>query len=114
MPINNVPAVNVTSVTPTSPFTSCTNGVVPLTANTAATVRPALSTRKYLAVINTGSSDVTLILGPTTGATVGTGIILKGGGGSSYETSEAIGLYTGAISAIAASSATLAWTECTP
>lgn len=62
-------------------------------------VLPANANRKYALIINNSTVDVTICLGAV--ATLNVGIILKANGGA-YEINNS-NLYTGAISAIAAS-----------
>ncbi|MBD1899259.1 hypothetical protein NDI44_08645 [Trichocoleus sp. DQ-A3] len=96
-------------------FDDATNTTVTLLANTAALVLAANPLRKYFSIVNNGAFDVTVVLGgttaeegATTGVTLGSGIILKGGGGS---VDPGFLVYTGQISAICAAATSLAVVE---
>lgn len=112
MPISNPGSVSVSTA---QPFNTATNASVALTANTAVQVLAANVNRKYVGIVNNSAFDVTLCLGgtttsgTTTGVTLNQGIILKGGGGGFESIPPA--LYTGQISAICASAASLAVVE---
>lgn len=72
-----------------------------LTANTALQLLAANPNRKFAAIVNNSPVDVTIVLGGTAGAVVGTGIVLKSGGGSLSISPVADIWWQGAISAIA-------------
>lgn len=94
----------------TQKFDKCTNDKAVLTANVAKILSQANGNRTYALYINVGSTPITLILGDiTTGAAVGKGIPLLPYG--SY-TINSDNLYTGKVSAIAASAAELSFVEC--
>ncbi|MBD1836134.1 hypothetical protein H6F61_26480 [Cyanobacteria bacterium FACHB-472] len=100
MPISNPGSV----ILPT--FSAASNVSVALTAATSTSLLAANPNRKFAAIVNNGSVDVTVALGST--ATAGAGIVLKGGGGS-FEIDSP--LYLGAVSAIAASATSVGVVE---
>ena len=106
MSINNVGSVNINTQT-FEKATSAANTTVALTANTLALVAAANTNRKFLHVTNNSAIDATISLGAT--AVAGSGNIVKGGGGSFSITQ--MDMYTGAVSAIAASAISLSVCE---
>lgn len=90
-------------------FKTCSSTKVSLTANSSRILSQENSTRIYALIQNTSSAIVTLILGSTTNATVGKGILLLPMG--SYEISTT-NLYVGAIGAVSEAEAQLTFVEC--
>lgn len=103
VPTSNPGVINNTINTVT-PFATATPASVTLTANTSATALAANAARVFASFTNNGSADIWINYGAT--ATVGQGIVLKGGGGN-HEINAA-NPYTGVVSAISASAGTLA------
>lgn len=105
--INNV--AGLTSNSSVSSFSKCTNSKVNLIANTPVGILSSNSKRMYAAFINTGETDITLVLEDKSKAAINEGIVIKGYGGS-YEIT-LINLYTGKVSAISASATQLSFVE---
>lgn len=102
--INNVSANELSNK-----LTTCTNDEKSLSVNSTAEILKANPNRKYSAIINNSSVDITLILGDTNQGGIGKGIILNPRG--SYEIN-ASNLYLGKVSAISASICKLSFVEC--
>lgn len=90
-------------------FSQCVNGKVDLVANNATDILAARFSRVYAAFVNNGSTDITLVLEDKSRAVLGSGIIIKGGGGS-FEITQS-NLYTGKVSAVSGSSTQLSFVE---
>ena len=93
----------------TSPFERCTNDEKSLNTN-GTSLLEANANRSYAVFINNSNIDITLVLGESTKAVNGKGIIIKPRGGS-YEINQN-NLYTGKISAIATSTCKISFVEC--
>ncbi|MDZ8139624.1 MAG: hypothetical protein RM049_30770 [Nostoc sp. DedQUE04] len=91
------------------PFDKCTNDEKSLNTNVTLLL-DANANRTYAIFVNNYSIDITLILGKSSNAVKNKGIIIKPRGGS-YEINKH-NLYTGKISAIAASNCKLSFVEC--
>lgn len=94
---------------PGNKFANCINDEKSLSANAKSEVLKANAARKYAALINNSSVDITLILGEDSQGGIGKGIPLKPCG--SYEIN-ANNLYLGKVVAIAASNCKLSFVEC--
>lgn len=92
---------NPGSVTAPNPATTIADSIPDLAANTAEQLLAANPDRKFASIVNNSGSDITIILGETTGAVLGKGILLKGGGGSVVISPNADIWWQGPISAIA-------------
>ncbi|MEH2367277.1 hypothetical protein [Nostoc sp.] len=91
------------------PFDKCTNDEKSLNPN-GTLLLEANANRSYAVFVNNSNIDITLILAESAKAVNNKGIIIKPRGGS-YEINQN-NLYTGKISAIAASTCKLSFVEC--
>ena len=98
-----MPLYNVGSASSFEKATTGTATAVALTANTSATALAANANRKFALFTNNGTTDIFLNLGAT--ATANNGIPVKAGGGS-YAITQ-VDMYTGVVSAICGSAASL-------
>ena len=101
--------LNNTFSSSVKPFKTCNAQKSILVANQAKILLNENTARTYALIQNISGATVTLILGNTGGATLGKGITLLPYG--SYQIA-ASNLYVGVVSAMAASVAELAITEC--
>lgn len=101
--------LNNTFSSSVKPFKTCTSQKSSLVGNQAKILLNENTARTYALIQNISGATVTLILGNTGGATLGKGIVLLPYG--SYQIA-ASNLYIGVVSAMSASVAELAITEC--
>ncbi len=101
--------LNNFGATETPSFKTCTTNKTSLSANVAKEIIPVNDNRMFALFQNPSGVSITLVLGETTGATVGKGIVLLPYG--SFEITRD-NLYTGKISAISSSAAELVYVEC--
>ncbi|BAY74182.1 hypothetical protein NIES25_51640 [Nostoc linckia NIES-25] len=91
------------------PFDKCTNDEKSLNAN-GTLLLEANANRSYAIFVNNSNIDITLVLAESANAVNKKGVIIKPRGGS-YEINQN-NLYTGKISAVAASNCKISFVEC--
>ena len=90
-------------------FPKCVNNKLALTSNNSVQVLDANPNRIYAVFINSGNSDITLVLGDKDTAILESGIIVKPNGGS-FEINQ-FNLYTGIVSAVSQFDSQLSFIE---